>query len=674
MVKIELIKNITGKYNVGELEAAIFVDNIFDSMSDAFRKGKNINIPEFGKFTIVNKTINGKRQKYVAFSPVKNLADSVNENYTDLEPQITKIYSLKNNAVLKVREVLPEGFEEDFIYFTFDDKDDFVSSSEIQNVTESIPEQTVDEIILDKDINEDNETKVQTVFKVDNLDEIAALNIDDGQDIFADNSLKVADEKLNSDVKQTHLENLVDKSDSRLLNEQNIFVTEDKIENGIVVHDSEILESPEAVSSAENTEEHVNSEIPPVVFLHKEKIEDEFGEDDIEKDILDLLAKREEILREMNLFDSIPLMHTEPDKDDNEIIFPQEDIVKPFEVSGENELIESINEQVIEPVETFKQETENKTDDSLFSELEKRIKELDELSKKQDEILNHEKAKPQNPELKIFDRLIDDSIVIEELPPEPETLTPKFPDVIVEELREVESEPSSLSDALENIKMDGIFEHLENDVKQDEAKSFDDVFKKNDKQFVPQFTVTEEKHNTQGRFFKIFLYIFFVFLVSAFAFYIYKSLFTNSNSNKVSDTIGLAKIDSVRQMLSKSKSDSLSKTDSSMKKIEKDIKGESIEIKNLNGVVYRELGNMIFIQNKVVDDINEASEIEVKLKLNNLSCRVEAIMTLQNKLEYRVLVGPFETIEKATEYYELNKAVLNFIQIMNPRKTNLLVL
>ena len=52
MIKSELVRNIVNKFKVGEAEAASFVDNIFISMSDALSKGKNINIPEFGKFKI----------------------------------------------------------------------------------------------------------------------------------------------------------------------------------------------------------------------------------------------------------------------------------------------------------------------------------------------------------------------------------------------------------------------------------------------------------------------------------------------------------------------------------------------------------------------------------------------------------------------------------------------
>lgn len=681
MIKIELIRNITKKFDVGELEAASFVDCIFDSIIKSFQKGKNINIPEFGKFSIINKTKNGLSQKYVTFSPVKKFADSVNENFTDLEPQLTKIYHLKNNASLKIREVLPDSDNEDFIYFVFEDEEySYINDSdELQSVDTFIPEQSAEEeekTVITAD--EDTGKKVQTVFDVDNLKDIEDIKIEEVQDVFKDTNHIIPEDKFIDDEKPliaSDSDYLLNIPESIINSEQNIFIPDNKADEEITgqnVIDEEI--SPVVPEKSNETEESIQ-DLSPAVFLHKENIEDDFGEEDIEKDILDLLVKREEILREMRLFDSITLIHPETDTNED-----KKDTIKPQGIGELSTYIEQENiseskyEEPIIPGETIPQDDAVNTDDSLFTELEKRIKELDELTKKQDEIINLEKAKPQNPELKIFDRLIDDSKVIEELPPEPEITTSRFPEVVVEEFKSEEKEPKTLTDALENIKLDGIIEHIAPEEGKDEAKSFEDVFKSNDKQFVPQFTAAEDKHSSQGRFFKVFLYIFFVFLVSAFAFYIYKSLFTGSNGGKVIDTIGLTKIDSVRQMLAKTKPDSTSKSDSMMKKEEKEIKGESVEIKNLNGVIYRELGKMIFIQNKVVDDINEASEIEVKLKLNNLSCRVEAVMTLQNKLEYRVLVGPFETIEKASEYYEINKAVLNFIQIMNPRKTNLLVL
>ena len=63
----------------------------------------------------------------------------------------------------------------------------------------------------------------------------------------------------------------------------------------------------------------------------------------------------------------------------------------------------------------------------------------------------------------------------------------------------------------------------------------------------------------------------------------------------------------------------------------------------MNGVVYRELRNKIYIQNKVVNDLNEASDLEIKLKYNNLNCIVEGATKIDNGLEYRILVGPFKS-------------------------------
>ena len=661
MIKIDLIKNIVNKFDVREIEAAEFVDNIFESISLSFKKGKNINIPEFGKFKVVNKTVDGIRQKYVTFSPVKNFADLVNEDFSDLEPQITKVYSLKNNATLKVREILPDGNDEDYLYFVFEDSVEIEGIDELSNELETSPEQ-----ILLKE--EEYKTKGQTVFQDDYINEIADLDVDTRQNVFVESNYNVSDEILKINDELIVSNDFIDtdtQTDSDIPFEkdedaQDVFVPENQIDDDTFISDNKQQDIPQIKS--------------PLVFSRKGIFEDDFGEEDVEKDILNLLVRREEILSEMKLYDSIPISAEETVSTPVtvDVVIPQ-DISEQIEKPEHKELIESKSEDVIESLDIPEPVAIPKEDDILFSELEKRIKELDELAKTQDEILAGGVQIPQNAELQVFDKLIDDKPVIEELEPL-EPLIRETPEVIVEELMVEKVEANSLTEALENIQSDDIIEHLAEEDKPDDVKSFDDVFKKKDKQFVPQFTVDEEKPNTQGRFFKVFLYVFFVFLVGAFAFYVYKSMFTKSNGNQVVDTVGLTKIDSVRQLLAKSKADSVSKLDPSLRNNEDDNKGESVEVKNLNGVVYRELNNNIYIQNKVVDDINEANEIEVKLKLNNLSCRVEAIMTLENKLEYRVLVGPFDTMELALEYYELNKAVLNFIQILNPRKTNLLVL
>jgi hypothetical protein len=200
---------------------------------------------------------------------------------------------------------------------------------------------------------------------------------------------------------------------------------------------------------------------------------------------------------------------------------------------------------------------------------------------------------------------------------------------------------------------------------EDRVKSYDDIFRKSETQFTPQFTVEPEKVHTQGRFFKIFLYVFFIFLLMAFSFYIYKTLFIKSTSNQAADSVVTEKIDSVRAFLKKV-DDSIAKNDNTNLTTEDNTEQtESVEIKNLYGVIYRELGGRIYIENKVFTDLNDAEEMEIKLKTNNLRCRIEGATKVDSGMEYRVLVGPFNRIEEAMEYYEKNKVVLNFIQIMN---------
>jgi hypothetical protein len=382
--------------------------------------------------------------------------------------------------------------------------------------------------------------------------------------------------------------------------------------------------------------------------------------ENIKEEIFDILVRREEIIKELNALN----INTE---------IKQEELITPDTETHIIPITEDLfcsEEKPEIPQESAVTKVPLTEDDSgeLFAELEKRIRELDELSRKQEEIKKAETTAPMSQEMQIFGKLIDESHIIEE-----ETLKEEQQAEIIIHETEPEKEyvePKSLSDALQDIKLDGIIEHLNPD---DDVKSYDDIFRKSDSQFTPQFSVEHEEKNSQGRFFKIFLYVFFIFLLTAFSFYIYKTMFTKSSDNQVVDTIGFKKIDSVRALL-KQASDSISKTDTTSL-IAEDESGqtESVEVKDLYGVIYRELGKKIYIQNKVLDDLSEANDLELKLKSNNLNCIVEGATKIDNGLEYRVLVGPFINIEEAMDYYEKHKVVLNFIQVMNPGKPNLLV-
>jgi nucleoid DNA-binding protein len=706
MIRYELIKRISDKFGVEEIDAGVFVDRIFESMVTAFNKGKKINIPEFGKFNVISKTIDGVKQRYVVFSPAKNFADTVNKNFSDLEPIVVNAFNVKHKEILKVKEIIPEYDSEEYLYFEFDSSGEetndeitsggIILSEEVFVKEETKTEPAVEEkpqeevtdagIIIDDVFIKEDEPEQETI-----IDEIPFTSLI-SDDVFIKEDEPEKDtisedreeEKRESDVvsdTKTVQSVFIDVNpvidDVIILDtksEENIF--NEEIAANVISHQTVFADNPIDIILPEGMPLPEFKENPEEQIAENEKVidevnhttsvsirvnlKDEMSVENIKEEIFDILVRREEIIKELNALN----INTE---------IKQEELITPDTETHIIPITEDLfcsEEKPEIPQESAVTKVPLTEDDSgeLFAELEKRIRELDELSRKQEEIKKAETTAPMSQEMQIFGKLIDESHIIEE-----ETLKEEQQAEIIIHETEPEKEyvePKSLSDALQDIKLDGIIEHLNPD---DDVKSYDDIFRKSDSQFTPQFSVEHEEKNSQGRFFKIFLYVFFIFLLTAFSFYIYKTMFTKSSDNQVVDTIGFKKIDSVRALL-KQASDSISKTDTTSL-IAEDESGqtESVEVKDLYGVIYRELGKKIYIQNKVLDDLSEANDLELKLKSNNLNCIVEGATKIDNGLEYRVLVGPFINIEEAMDYYEKHKVVLNFIQVMNPGKPNLLV-
>lgn len=87
MKKELLIKQIASEFNVDEIKVSDYFDCIFETLAAAFIKNKNVNISEFGKFSVKNKKDeNGEQKKTVLFSPVRKFAEGINYNFNELKP------------------------------------------------------------------------------------------------------------------------------------------------------------------------------------------------------------------------------------------------------------------------------------------------------------------------------------------------------------------------------------------------------------------------------------------------------------------------------------------------------------------------------------------------------------------------------------------------------------
>jgi len=85
MTKEQIIRSISEEFKISELESIQFYENVFQYIEGSFRKSKNLNISDFGKFNVIEKTgTDGARINSVKFSPSKKLATEVNYNYSNL--------------------------------------------------------------------------------------------------------------------------------------------------------------------------------------------------------------------------------------------------------------------------------------------------------------------------------------------------------------------------------------------------------------------------------------------------------------------------------------------------------------------------------------------------------------------------------------------------------------
>lgn len=141
MKRAKLIRKVSSRLNLNEIETGNFIGSIFDTMLSVFKSGKNLNIPEFGKFIVRNKTVNGEVVKYISFSPCKKFADEINSNFSELSPVLTKALNFQDLSEIRVTEADDDTDESNFVYFTFDDDTDnvVIVSSEIETVIDGEP-------------------------------------------------------------------------------------------------------------------------------------------------------------------------------------------------------------------------------------------------------------------------------------------------------------------------------------------------------------------------------------------------------------------------------------------------------------------------------------------------------------------------------------------------------
>lgn len=175
MKKDFLIKQIASEFNVDEIKVSEYFDGIFETLAAAFIKNKNVNLSEFGKFSVKKKTDEeGERKKTVLFSPVRKFAEEINYNFGELKP--VQIRLLDSAASPEYQSIEPEEEAEEILIIDFEDL--AISSSESEEVLiheDSEPEVPVLETEMQKEkilIPESDKPEIPTLKTEERKEEI----------------------------------------------------------------------------------------------------------------------------------------------------------------------------------------------------------------------------------------------------------------------------------------------------------------------------------------------------------------------------------------------------------------------------------------------------------------------------------------------------------------------
>lgn len=203
MNKEELVKQISEEFNLSRIEVSDFINDVFTTIETALRKGKNVNISEFGKFMPQRKTLEGIKQNSVSFSPVKKFSNDVNYNFNDLKPVTV---ALIPHASGKLQEVFEEFDEDDINEEELIDviteepakEQEIKTEVEIAPYIESITEPEPEEV--EAEINEEEEEIVKDEREEEQGEEIVIEDNPEEQDVFYEDRISdilIVDDKEN---------------------------------------------------------------------------------------------------------------------------------------------------------------------------------------------------------------------------------------------------------------------------------------------------------------------------------------------------------------------------------------------------------------------------------------------------------------------------------------------
>jgi len=399
MKKEDIIKIIAGEFNVSEIEVMNYFDDIFETLIECFRKNKNVNISEFGKFFVrIRLNTEGVKEKIIKFSPVKKLADDVNYNFNNLTK--VRLRTLEERAlddIVKLQEadinlpedlVIPEIIEEpeDII------EKETTSKEQVEQVSDKKEGIHVEEVETDSNDIKESIENIRVEKKTEEKK-------DEGFDVDTEmrsfllehiGSVQSKEENLKEDKQTAEIiedEKLVEKDKALFKNEYKEEL--DKItteRNKLVVEIDEL--DPEKKEIEKEEEKSVPQELDKISEKEKPlQIESEREEEKIISLELDKILKKEEPLQ---------IEETEPEREEGKSVDLELDIVSNEEKSQYTKDVKKDTEGIIiEKTEIDKveeqqaiQELDKVSGEDLSQHTEDVKKEIEEIFAERNRILS----------------------------------------------------------------------------------------------------------------------------------------------------------------------------------------------------------------------------------------------------------------------------------------------
>ena len=443
MKKEDIIKIIAGEFNVSEIEVMNYFDDIFDTLIECFRKNKNVNISEFGKFFLrIRLNTEGVKEKIIKFSPVKKLADDVNYNFNNLTK--VRLRTLEERAlddIVKLQEAdinLPEDL---VIPETIEKPEEIIIEKETPSKEQVEPVSDTKEGIHVKEVEMDSGDIKESI-----------------EDIRVEKKTKDEEEDKGFDVDTEMRSFLLEHIGYTKRKEEKL--EEDK-QAAEIIEEEKLEEKDKALSKDKFKEEleKITAEreklIAEIDELHPEKKETEKEEEQSAPQELDIILEKEEPL---------PTEKIEPEKEEEKFVPQELDIIleKEEPLLTEQTELEKEEEQIIsteldkilekeEPLPTEKTELEKEEEQIISTELDKILEKEEPLPTEKIELeKEEEKTEPEEekdqPVPKELDKITDEDKYQTEL-----EIKKDLDETVIEETESKEDEKQPVPQELDKV-------------------------------------------------------------------------------------------------------------------------------------------------------------------------------------------------------------------------------